>query len=649
MKFLSMLLSAVFVIAIITLVQNSTTSQNDLSHFYEDNNYIDGEIIVVFKNNIDANSFMAEYDDIGLSLKEVLVPEMNIYLFQYDNTRSQPVDALLSVMRNSNVSIAQFNHRFRERVVPNDTRFAEQWDKNNTGQSGGTVDADIDAPEAWNISTGGVTAYGDTIVVAIVDGGQQVTHTDLDTWRNRGETAGNGIDDDGNGYIDDINGWNAGSNNGTIPSNQHGTHCAGIVGAKGNNSLGVAGVNWKVKTMPIVYGSATESNVIKAYGYALKQRKIYNQTNGAQGAFVVSTNSSFGIDYGRPVNYPLWCAFYDSLGNAGILSAGAGPNLNINIDTQGDIPTTCPSKYMIAVTNTTRTDARNSGAGYGSINMDLGAPGTSILSTVPTNNYGSLTGTSMATPQVAGAIALLHAGAHSYYMQLMKNDPDSAAELFKQFILSTVDTIPSMNGVTVSNGRLNLSKLLLKANTVNTAGVLNLHALIEGFYDAVSDQMVSDTVMIYVRSGSSPYSIIDSSKSVVDINSFAAVNFSNIYNSTPYYIVLKHRNSIETWSSSAQNFVSNALNYDFTNAGNKAYGSNMKQVGTAPVKFGIYSGDVNQNGNVDLNDVLEVYNAANDFSSGYIVSDLTGDNLADLDDLLFAYNNSVAFVNVVKP
>lgn len=649
MKFLSLLLSAVAVFVIIALVQNSTTSQNDLSHFYEDNNYTDGEIIVVFKNNIDVNTFMAEYDNIGLSLKEVLVPEMNIYLFQYDNSGNQPVDALLTVMRNNNVSIAQFNHRFTERVIPNDTRFAEQWDKNNTGQSGGTVDADIDAPEAWNISTGGVTADGDTIVVAIVDGGQQVTHTDLDTWRNGGETAGNGIDDDGNGYIDDIYGWNAGSNNGTIPSNQHGTHCAGIVGAKGNNNLGVAGVNWKVKTMPVVYGSATESNVIKAYGYVLKQRKIYNQTNGAQGAFVVSTNSSFGIDYGRPVNYPLWCAFYDSLGNAGILSAGAGPNLNVNIDTQGDIPTTCPSKYLIAVTNTTRTDARNSGAGYGSINMDIGAPGTSILSTIPTNNYGTLTGTSMATPQVAGAIALLHAGAHSYYMQLMKNDPDSAAELFKQFILSAVDTIPSMNGVTVSNGRLNLNKLLLKANTVNTTGILNLNAIIEGFYDSVSDQMVSDTVMIYVRSGSTPYSIIDSSKSVIDITSFAVFNFSNIYNGTPYYIVLKHRNSIETWSSSVQNFMSNSLNYDFTNAGNKAYGSNMKQVGTSPVKFGIYGGDVNQNGNVDLNDVLEVFNAANDFSSGYIVSDLNGDDLADLDDVLLAYNNSVGFVNVAKP
>ncbi|MBK7159404.1 MAG: hypothetical protein IPH77_12840 [Ignavibacteria bacterium] len=108
-------------------------------------------------------------------------------------------------MRSDKVAIAQFNHYFKERVViPNDTRFAEQWDKNNTGQTGGTPDADIDAPEAWDISTGGTTVFGDTIVVAIVDGGQQIDHQDLNTWRNWAEIPANGIDDDNNGYIDDI-------------------------------------------------------------------------------------------------------------------------------------------------------------------------------------------------------------------------------------------------------------------------------------------------------------------------------------------------------------------------------------------------------------------------------------------------------------
>ena len=472
MKIFSLLAVIVLIVLITVTSNNPITSQNDLSHFEKDKDYIEGDIMVMFKGNVDVQSFVNNYNSIDLRVKEVLIADMNIYLLQYDVTRSQPVDALMSVLRSDKVAIAQFNHHFKERVIPNDTRFNEQWDKHNTGQTGGTADADIDGPEAWENSTGGTTILGDTIVVAIVDGGQQVNHPDLDTYRNWNEIAGNGIDDDNNGYIDDINGWNAGGNNGTISANQHGTHCAGIAGAIGNNGIGIAGVNWRVKTMPIMYGSATDAAAVKAYGYAYKMRKLYNSTNGLQGAFVVSTNSSWGIDNGQPSNYPIWCAFYDSLGAVGILSAGAGPNNNVNIDVVGDMPTTCPSNFMIAVTNTTNTDARNSGAGYGPINMDLGAPGTSILSTVPTSSYGLLTGTSMATPQVAGAIGLIYAGASSIFINLAKNDPDSAALLFKQFLLSSVDTIPSMNGVTVSNGRLNVDKLLKKVKVTNVP-VLN--------------------------------------------------------------------------------------------------------------------------------------------------------------------------------
>ena len=108
--------------------------------------------------------------------------------------------------------------------------------------------------------------------------------------------------------------------------------------------------------------------------------------------------------------------------------------------------------------------------------MDLGAPGTSILSTIPTSSYGLLTGTSMATPQVAGAIGLIHAGASSIFMNLVKNDPDSAALLFKKFILSSVDTIPSLTGITVSNGRLNINKMLQKVKITNVP-VLNPFSL----------------------------------------------------------------------------------------------------------------------------------------------------------------------------
>src|SRR5690606_10330895 len=109
-------------------------------------------------------------------------------------------------------------------------------------------------------------------------------------------------------------------------------------------------------------------------------------------------------------NYPIWCGFYDDLGAHGILSAGATANANWNIDTMGDVPTACPSDYMVAVTNTTHNDTKNGGAGYGATQIDLGAPGTSILSTTPGGGYGTSTGTSMATPHVAGAIGLIISG-----------------------------------------------------------------------------------------------------------------------------------------------------------------------------------------------------------------------------------------------
>ena len=175
---------------------------------------------------------------------------------------------------------------------------------------------------------------------------------------------------------------------------------------------------------------------------------------------------------------------------------------------------------------------------------------------------------------------------------------------------------------------------------------------IEGLYNSSTNRMNrKDTVRAYLRNSLSPYAIVDSAKSVIDSITLAGnFTFVNAPSGT-YYVVVKHRNSIETWSKAGGEVynLGSAFSYDFTTASNLAYGINMIQVDASPVKFGIYSGDVDQLGQVDLTYVLAVYNDANSFVTGYKATDLNGDRVIDLTDIVIGYNNSILFVSVVRP
>jgi len=175
---------------------------------------------------------------------------------------------------------------------------------------------------------------------------------------------------------------------------------------------------------------------------------------------------------------------------------------------------------------------------------------------------------------------------------------------------------------------------------------LNLTSLVEGFYDDITNSMVTDTMRVYLRNANSPFMIVDSSKAVLNSNGNGNYIFSNALNNTQYYIVVKHRNSNETWSKNAELVNSNQLNYDFTLSANKAFGDNLILKGT---KYCIYSGDINQDGSIDVSDVILVYNSANNNGFGYIKTDLNGDYFVDVTDLLIAYNNSINIISIIRP
>lgn len=401
----------------------------------------------------------------GLHSKKLLSKRLNIWLLEFDEKKADLRDMLLSVRTSDAVTAAQANHPVAFRTDPNDELYGSQWQYDNDGSGDGTADADIDAPQAWDLTTGGTTVMGDEIVIAVVDGGVNMLHPDLanNIWTNKDEIPANGIDDDNNGYIDDMHGWNFNDDTNDITNdeegNWHGSPVMGILGASGDNEAGVSGVNWNVKVINMV-GNQSDETVISAYAYILDLRKKYNDTDGEEGAFIVTTNASLGRN-GFPEDAPVWCAIYDALGDVGIISAGATANSWTNVDIDGDIPTSCPSDYLITVTNTNKRDQKAISAGYGSISIDLGAPGSESFTVKNSGDYGVFGGTSASTPHVAGAAALLYAMPVPAFMEDVRQDPKDAARRVKNFILQGVDEIPDLQETTVSGGRLNLYNSLV--------------------------------------------------------------------------------------------------------------------------------------------------------------------------------------------
>jgi hypothetical protein len=484
--------------------------------FSQELNHVKGELIVQFSKEINAHEISRKYavdQNVEIYSFEQISKNVNVYQLTFVDKQLDLNKHIIGLYGYPGVINVQKNHfvTLRE-TIPNDTIFNDLWHLKNTGQSSGTVDADIDATDAWDVTTGGLSTHNDTIVVCIIESlGVDIYHVDLkdNIWHNYAEIPDDGIDNDNNGYIDDFDGWNVFSDDDQVGAGNHGTKVAGMIGSTGNNTTGMTGVNWDVKMM-IIKGQVAnnEASVIEAYDYPLTMRKIYNESYGQEGAFVVVTNASWGINGGTPADAPIWCAMYDSLGAEGILNVAATSNQNSDVDILGDLPTTCPSDYLIGVTMTNNTDVR-ANAGYGPINVDLAAPGSGVMLPIPGDFYSNSNGTSFAAPCVSGAIALAYSTPCAEFIHQAKVDPAGTALEMRNYILSSVDVIPSLVGEVATGGRLNVNNaidsILTNCNVSACVPPYNLRA--EAYLDTTTHLVwdgFSTNYLFYIQEGSGP-------------------------------------------------------------------------------------------------------------------------------------------------
>jgi len=374
----------------------------------------------------------------------------------------QTLDAIEALNRQADVLYAEPNYLLHPDLTPNDPRFVSHelygLDK-------------IGAPAAWNTTQG-----SDSIVVGVIDEGIDKNHQDLaaNIWVNPGETAGDGVDNDKNGFIDDVNGYDFASNSGTIPGEFHATHVAGTIGAVGNNGIGVVGVNWNVRLMSLRFingASGDTANAIRAVNYAKLMKDLWESSGHTKGANIRVLNNSYG---GGGFDQ----SFLDAINGAnqsGILFVAAAGNDGNDNDTIPHYPASYDLPNVISVVATDSNDSiatqgvnsSSFNSNFGSQSTTLGAPGVDILSTTPNNTYSFLDGTSMASPHVGGAAALLLAA-----------NPNLTTQQLRSLLIFNGDLKLALSGKTLTGRRLNVenSFVAMTDDDVTAPGtVTNFH------------------------------------------------------------------------------------------------------------------------------------------------------------------------------
>jgi subtilisin family serine protease len=406
---------------------------------------VPGEILVGFKATVSASAQDSILAAAGARGRDRFAAIHGALVSVAPGSTAHTIQAL---KRDPRVAYAEPNFVLHAAdVTPNDPFFTRLWGLNNVGQTvnytAGTSDADIDAPEAWSVSTG-----SPDVVVAVIDTGVDATHPDLgqNIWVNDGEDCSgcrlNGIDDDGNGYVDDWRGWDfANGDNNPADDNGHGTHVAGTVAATGNNGLGVAGVTWSSRIMPLKFlgadGSGTTDDAISAILYAR-----------AKGVPILN-NSWGGGDGSEALRDAI-----EQTDSSGELFVAAAGNDFTNTDVEPFYPASYDVPNILVVGASDQLDRKAWFSNYGVRTVDLSAPGTNVYSTWTGATYRFADGTSMATPQVSGAAALARAVF-----------PNASGVGLKALLLRDVDPIAALNMASRTGGRLNVDHAARCAGT----------------------------------------------------------------------------------------------------------------------------------------------------------------------------------------
>ncbi len=319
--------------------------------------------------------------------------------------------------------------------LPNDPMLGDQWALFNMGQREGKEKADINAALAWSKTHG-----SDRVVVAVLDSGVDYTHPDLmeNMWLRPGDVPA--YMDDHLGTVDDVRGFNAVDNlRDPMDDNGHGTHCAGIIGAVGNNNEGIAGVNWKVEIMPLKFmsstGVGTTKDAIEAINYVINRKRAGVPVRIISASWGSTRRSKALEDVIRKA------------GQEGILFIAASGNSSVDTDRRPHFPSSYKLDNLVAVAALTRKDALAGFSNFGAQSVHIAAPGAEILSTWLNGQYREASGTSMATPVVSGVAALV-----------LSLEPDLTVEQLRARLLGSVDKLDALDGKVTSGGRINAAR-----------------------------------------------------------------------------------------------------------------------------------------------------------------------------------------------